>query len=53
MVVSNRMMQEADSVRIEHVSDKGQIEILKDGLELLAGEVIDSSHELQGIEIIF
>ena len=39
----SHVMQEADSVRIEHVSDEGQIEILKDGLELLAGEVIDSS----------
>ena len=39
----SHVMQEADSVRIEHVSDEGQTEILKDGLELLAGEVIDSS----------
>ena len=39
----SHVMQEADSVRIEHVSDEGQIKILKDGLELLAGEVIDSS----------
>ena len=39
----SHVMQEADLVRIEHVSDEGQIEILKDGLELLAGEVIDSS----------
>ena len=39
----SHVMQEADSVRIEHVSDEGKIKILKDGLELLAGEVIDSS----------
>ncbi len=39
----SHVMQEADSVRIEHVSDEGQIKILKDGLDLLAGEVIDSS----------
>ncbi|MEC7679458.1 MAG: NADP-dependent isocitrate dehydrogenase [Planctomycetota bacterium] len=39
----SHVMQEADSVRIEHISDEGQIKILKDGLELLAGEVIDSS----------
>lgn len=39
----SHVMQEADSVRIEHVSDEGQIKILKEGLDLLAGEVIDSS----------
>ena len=36
-------MESAGSVRIEHVAEDGTVSILKDGLALQAGEVIDSS----------
>ncbi|MCH1495876.1 MAG: NADP-dependent isocitrate dehydrogenase, partial [Rubripirellula sp.] len=39
----SHVMESADSVRIEHVSAEGEVTILKEGLGLLEGEVIDSS----------
>lgn len=36
-------IDEPTSVRIEHVSEDGTITVLKDGIALLAGEVVDSS----------
>ena len=36
-------IDEPTSVRIEHVSEDGSITVLKDGIALLAGEVVDSS----------
>ena len=36
-------IDEPTSVRIEHVSEDGTITVLKDGIGLLAGEVVDSS----------
>ena len=36
-------IDEPTSVRIEHVSEDGNITVLKDGIALLAGEVVDSS----------
>jgi isocitrate dehydrogenase len=39
----SHVMESADSVRIEHVNAEGEVTILKEGLDLLEGEVIDSS----------
>ena len=39
----SHVMESADSVRIEHVNAEGEVTILKEGLGLLEGEVIDSS----------
>ncbi|NNL65583.1 MAG: NADP-dependent isocitrate dehydrogenase, partial [Myxococcales bacterium] len=36
-------MEKATTARIEHVSADGSVRVLKDGLELLAGEVIDAT----------
>tara|TARA_B100001059_G_scaffold2475_2_gene1991 strand:- start:923 stop:3181 length:2259 start_codon:yes stop_codon:yes gene_type:complete len=37
-------MKQADTVRIEHVDDAGQITVLKDSIELQADEVLDSTY---------
>ena len=37
------IMPEAGAVRIEHVASDGTVTVMKDGIELQQGEVIDAS----------
>lgn len=39
----SHVMDQAGTVRIEHVDEAGQVTVLKDSLDLQSGEVIDSS----------
>ncbi|MGB1924916.1 MAG: NADP-dependent isocitrate dehydrogenase [Rubripirellula sp.] len=39
----SHVMEAADEVRIEHLTSEGEITVLKEGLSLLEGEVIDAS----------